>query len=275
MLGESRPRPFARVFVPRDRRDLIAPEQSRASRHRLLRIKRRSNFQQRIKGANAAPAEVPDRQCHGVAHAARWVAKGAVDLAGLGRQFGASPTDNRVDRLFADVIGQVVAKFRPVLGPRRFGIALVSLLDDRPVNRRVHLRRAGLPDQDARVVPAVVLSKRAVELAPLRVGAGCDQQHASGDIGQPRPERAHDFHVGVGAGLVRAPERNFVSQHRGEGIAARGAEGRRGDLDDDPVVQDDRFGGFVSDLGPHERHRLEQAARRSGKSTAPASDWPR
>ena len=103
--GKSRPRPFARVFVPRDRRDLIAPEQSRASRHRLLRIKRRSNLQQRIEGANAAPAEVPDRQCHGVAHAARWVAKGAVDLAGLGRQFGASPTDNRVDRFFADVIG--------------------------------------------------------------------------------------------------------------------------------------------------------------------------
>ena len=202
--------------------------------------------------------EMPDRQRHGIRHAARRVDEGAVGHAGFGRQLGAVPHGHCIDRLAGDEISQIGPELGAIFGFGAFRVVFVGLVDNPLINAGVHLQRRGFPHQHPGVILAVVPAVGGEELTPLRIGRRGQHQHRAWDRHHARPERAQDFHVGIEACLVRAPEGELVAQDRRIGVAAGRSKGGRADLDMHPVGELDRLAVPARDQGLEHRHRLQE-----------------
>src|SRR6516225_10940210 len=178
--------------------------------------------------------------------------------AGLRRQLMTILHRQGVHRLARNIVGQVSSEFAAKFRLRAFRIALVRLLDDPLVDARIHLQRAGLPDEDTPIVATEITAVSVVKLAALRIGTRRHQQHRARYRHHARPQRAQNFDIRIETRLVRTPERQLVAQDRGIRVTARRAKARNPNLDHHPIAQLDRLDITPDNQLLQHRHSLQQ-----------------
>ena len=214
------PRPLARIPVAVNRRHPIGLQQRSKLSRNVVRAERRPPFAHRVDHHDLT-LPVANSQGHGVGGATRWIDKTHVIFVGRRRPLARPSRNAGHDRLDGDVALDVRPKFGVVFCGRAGRIGLKRLLDHPRGNARVHHQRRRPPDQNRRVVLAVVASIRIPQRAPPRVRrAGADQQESgivsiagriAAMISAPLIEASS---LGKNASSSTKAARNAVTPHR-------------------------------------------------------------
>ena len=195
VLGEPSTRPFAGILVANDlsprhngaAKRRIAPPQPRDRTAADIRATRRECRQRCDRDAQSPASTSPRRRP--TDH------EGAVGHTRLRRQLGRShmvtaSTVSRETKSAKSVRNSPPYSAFALSGSPSYASSMTAC------RRRVHLRRAGLPDQDARIVLAEVPAIGVVKLAPLRYGLDAISNTSPGCSPCPAAARAEFRHRG-------------------------------------------------------------------------------
>jgi len=155
--------------------------------------------------------------------------------------------DRSIDDLAADEALDVGSELSEIFRCRPRRVAVHRLVDEALRHGGIHCASLGLPDENRRVIMAVVSPIGVVQLAATRVGRRCGQEHSAGNGCHRRAQRGNDLAVGICRGFVAPPEGDLVTQRGDDREAARTPEACRLDFDGDVVAQLDRIVGIALD----------------------------